>query len=310
MSSVDLSIVTTLYRSAPYLREFYARVRAAACPIASAYEIILVNDGSPDDGLRLALDLQREDPGIVVVDLSRNFGHHRAAMTGLEYAQGDRIFLIDCDLEEPPELLTEFDARFRLGDCDVVYGVQVARKGGWFERFSGNLFYRLFNWLSSIELPRNMIMARLMSRQYVRALLEHREREVFLAGLWQITGFRQVGLPVEKASKGETTYTLGRKLSMLTDSITAFSNRPLMLIFYVGCTISFLAGSYIAGLVVAKFMYGIAVDGWTSLIVSVWFLGGLTILFLGVIGIYLSKVFVETKRRPLSIVRHVHRSHE
>ena len=310
MSSVDLSIVTTLYRSAPYLREFCARVRAAACPIASAYEIILVNDGSPDDGLRLALDLQREDPGIVVVDLSRNFGHHRAAMTGLEYAQGNRIFLIDCDLEEPPELLTEFDARIRLGDCDVVYGVQLARKGGWFERFSGNLFYRLFNWLSSIELPRNMIMARLMSRQYVRALLEHREREVFLAGLWQITGFRQVGLPVEKASKGETTYTLNRKLSMLTDSITAFSNRPLMLIFYVGCTISFLAGSYIAGLVVAKFMYGIAVDGWTSLIVSVWFLGGLTILFLGVIGIYLSKVFVETKRRPLSIIRQVHRSHE
>lgn len=307
MTSVSLSIVTSLYRSAPHLREFCARTRASAERVTSSFEIILVNDGSPDDALNVALELQAGDPRIVVVDLSRNFGHHRAVLTGLRYASGERVFLIDCDLEEPPELLVEMDQRFQQGDCDVVYGVQSIRKGGWMERVSGDLFYRLFNWLSNVELPRNAVMARLMTRQYVRALLKHNESEVFLAGLWQITGFRQVPIAAQKGSKGYTTYTLGRKLSLLTDSITSFSNRPLKSIFFTGTAISLVAGLYIVYLFVATMIYGIHVDGWTSLIVSVWFLGGLTILFLGVIGVYLSKIFAETKRRPRSIVRYVYR---
>ena len=310
MTSVGLSVVTSLYRSSPHVREFCARMRAAAEQVTPRFEIILVNDGSPDDALQIALALQAEDPRIVVVDLSRNFGHHRAILTGLRYASGARLFLIDCDLEEPPELLLEMDQRFEQGDCDVVYGVQATRKGGWIERISGNLFYRLFNWLSNVDLPRNAVMARLMSRQYVRALLRHNESEVFLAGLWQITGFHQVPIIIHKGSKGYTTYTLGRKLSLLTDSITSFSNRPLKSIFFTGTFISLIAGLYIVYLFIGAMIYGIHVDGWTSLIVSVWFLGGLTILFLGVIGVYLSKIFSEIKRRPRSIVRHVYRVNE
>jgi len=309
VSSVALSVVTTLFRSSPHLREFCERMSRAAAALTPDFEIILVNDGSPDDALAVALELMREEPRIVVVDLSRNFGHHRAVLTGLGYARGEKVFLIDCDLEEPPELLSEFDARFREGGRDVVYGVQRNRKGGWFERLSGELFYRLFNWLSNIDLPRNIVMARLMSRPYVRALLRHREREIFLAGLWQITGFRQTGVVIDKASRGDTTYTLRRKLSLLTDSVTSFSNRPLSAIFYTGCTISLVAGLYIVYLLIQAFVYGITVDGWNSLIVSIWFLGGLTILFLGVIGVYLGKIFAETKQRPRSIVREVYRSH-
>lgn len=307
MTVLSLSVVTSLYCSAPHLREFCARMRAAAERVTGSFEIVLVNDGSPDDALQVALQLQAEDPRIVVVDLSRNFGHHRAVLTGLRYASGETVFLIDCDLEEPPELLVEMEHRFRQGDCDVVYGVQASRRGGWVERVSGDLFYRLFNWLSNVELPRNAVMARLMSRQYVRALLRHNESEVFLAGLWQITGFRQVPVKTQKGSKGYTTYTLTRKLALLTDSITSFSNRPLKSIFFTGTAISLVAGVYIIYLFIAAIIYGIRVDGWTSLIVSVWFLGGLTILFLGVIGVYLSKIFAETKRRPRSIVRQVYR---
>jgi putative glycosyltransferase len=188
-----------------------------------------------------------------------------------------------------------------------VYGVQEQRKGGWFERVSGDLYYRLFNALSSAPSPRNIVTARLVSRRMVEAVLAFPEQMSWMDGLFTLAGFRQEGIAVVKGSKGETTYTLRRKLKMFVDSITDFSELPLHFIFYAGCAISMLSGAYIAYLVVRKLLFGFSVDGWTSVIVSLWFLGGLTILFLGIIGIYLSKVFIETKRRPSTIIRHVHR---
>lgn len=305
---MELSVVTTLYRSSPYLPEFYRRMKAAAEGLVADYEIILVNDGSPDNALEIALALRDVDPRVVVVDLSRNFGHHKAMMTGLSFARGRKVFLIDCDLEEEPELLDLFNQRLLQENCDVVFGVQTERKGGWIERFSGECFYTLINRLSELELPRNVVTARLMSRRYVKSLLEHREQALFLVGVWHITGYKQVPIPVVKHSKGESSYDLRRKLSILVNSITSFSDRPLIFIFYTGAWISFVAASYILFLVVAKIFFGIPVGGWTSLIVSIWFLGGLTIFFIGVIGIYLSRVFVETKQRPYTIVREVYRA--
>lgn len=299
-----LSIITTLYHSAPYIREFYERVVAAAEKITSDFEIIFVNDGSPDDSLTLSVELHRSDSRVVVIDLSRNFGHHKAIMTGLSYVRGEMVFLLDSDLEEEPELLNQFYERYRHGDCDVVYGVQTRRKGGWFERISGDLFYWLVNLLSDLDMPRNVVTARLMSRRYVKSLTEYKEREVFLAGLWHITGYVQIPVTVMKHFKGETTYNLRRKLSILVNSITSFSNRPLKGIFYAGAAISGTSACYVLYLIWSKLFYGVSVDGWTSLIVSVWFIGGLVILFLGVIGLYLSKIFVEIKQRPYTTVRH------
>ena len=305
--TMELSIVTTLYQSSPTLREFYQRVSRAAATVARDFEIVLVNDGSPDDSLEIALDLHRTDPRVVVVDLSRNFGHHEAALSGLEHSRGERVFLIDSDLEEPPEILVDFDARLRKAGCDVVYGVQDSRKGGWFEQYSGDIFYRLFNVFSAVELPRNAVMARLMTRRYVNALLQYQERELFMAGIWALAGFGQEPVLVNKSHKGITTYTLRRKLSLLLKAVTSFSDKPLRVIFHIGALLSFFSAAYIVYLVGRKALFDIGVDGWTSLVVSVWFLGGLTILFLGVIGIYLSKVFVEIKRRPRSITRNVYR---
>ena len=304
---MKLSIVATLYRSSPYLDEFHARVSAEARRLCTDYEIILVNDGCPANSLACALRLQALDPKVVVVDLSRNFGHHRAIMVGLAQAQGEQIFLIDCDLEEPPECLSSFAARFAQGDCDVVFGVQEKRKGGWFERITGGLFYAAFDWLTQLDMPKNILTVRLMSRRYVDALLGHEERELFLAGLYHITGFDQVALSVEKASKGASTYTLRKKVALFVNSITAFSDKPLIHIFYVGTFISFAAAIAALYLVYRRVVHDDSLTGWTSLIVSVWLLGGLIILFLGVIGIYLSKVFVETKRRP-TLIRQIHRS--
>jgi len=296
-----------MYHSAPYLREFYERVKKEAERITFDYEIIFVNDGSPDDSLQVAVSIQENDPRVCVVDLSRNFGHHRAIMTGLEYTSGERVFLIDCDLEEEPELLGPFYDRFIQEDCDVVYGVQKRRKGGLFERLSGGAFYRVLSFLSGDDMPRNIMTARLMSRRYVKSLLEHREREIYLGGLWHLTGYKQVPVEATKHSTSESTYSLRKKTAMAVNAITSFSDRPLIYIFYTGAALSFFSALFILYFMVRKLFLGIEVGGWTSLIVSVWFLGGLTILFIGIIGIYLSKVFIETKKRPYTIVRAVYR---
>lgn len=305
---MKLSIVATLYRSAPYVREFCARASAQARLLAGDdFEIVLVNDGSPDESLALAVAEHEADAHVVVVDLSRNFGHHKAMMTGLAHARGDHVFLIDSDLEEEPEWLAEFASQLERDRCDVVYGVQARRKGGRFEQVTGIWFYRLFQSVTGVALPQNVVTARLMTRRYVNALLLHDEREFFIAGLWYLTGFDQRPQVVAKLSHSQTTYTLGHKVALLVNSITAFSNAPLVAIFYVGVTILAFALAYIAYIAYIWLSVDTPVTGYTSLIASVWLLGGLMISFMGVIGIYLSKIFSEAKRRPYTIVREIFR---
>lgn len=299
-----LSIVATLYRSAAHLREFHARVSAAAARLSPDYEIVLVNDGSPDDSLDVALDLHAADPRVRIVDLSRNFGHHKAMMTGLAHARGELVFLIDCDLEEEPESLATFMDTMTTTGADVVYGVQKRRRGGAFERWSGALFFTAFNTLSDQPIPANLITMRLMTRRYVSALVSHQEREMVIAGLWAITGFRQVPLEVVKLGKSATTYQIAHKVSILVNGITSFSARPLEFIFYLGVGIGAVSGLAAVYLVLRRLFFGTMLAGWPSLIVSMWLLGGLMLSSIGVIGIYLSKIFIETKQRPYTIVRH------
>jgi putative glycosyltransferase len=302
---MTLSIVTTLFDSAPYLEQFYVRSCAAAEQVSDNYEIILVNDGSPDNSLAVAVALQRKDPRVTVVDLSRNFGHHKAMMTGLAHAQGDLVFLLDSDLEEEPELLKMFHEQMLQTGADVVFGVQQKRKGKLFERLSGSLYFKLFNLLSTHHIPPNHLTARLMTREYVAALMRHQEREFVMSGLWALTGFQQVPLTVIKHHKAKSAYGLRRKISHLVNAITSFSSKPLVLIFYLGCFILLVSSIAAVDLIVRKVFFGTLLQGWASLIVSVWLLGGLTIFCLGVIGIYLSKVFIEVKQRPYTIVKQV-----
>jgi putative glycosyltransferase len=145
-----------------------------------------------------------------------------------------------------------------------------------------------------------------MTHRYVASLVEHKEREIFLAGLWAITGFKQVAVSVKKHRKRTSTYSMGRKVSVLVNSITSFSNKPLVFVFYVGCVIVFLSSIAALYLIVRRIFFGVLLAGWPSLIVSVWLLGGLTIFCLGVIGIYLSKIFMETKQRPYTIIRRIY----
>lgn len=302
-----LSIVATLYQSASHINEFHSRCTDAARRLAvDDYEIILVNDGSPDSSLDLAIALTKDDPHVMVVDLSRNFGHHKAMMTGLAHARGDQVFLIDCDLEESPEWLLGFAQQLSTERCDVVYGVQEQRKGNFFERISGFWFYKLFRIMTGLALPENVVTARLMTRRYVQALLLHKEREVVISGLWVITGFDQCVRIVNKKNSSETTYTLRKRMSVLVNAVTSFSNAPLIAIFYIGAMILGVSAIYIAYLLVHWAFFSRPLSGWTSVMASIWFLGGLVISMIGVVGIYLSKVFSETKQRPYTIVRQVY----
>jgi len=304
---MKLSIVTTLYMSENYIEEFYERVSKTAKELFNDdFEIIFVNDGSPDNSLEIAVKLSEKDSKIVVVDLSRNFGHHKAMMEGLNQSKGEYIFLIDCDLEEDPEYLLEFYTDLNSENSDVIYGIQDKRKGNWFERWSGELYYSLFNSLTNVKHPRNLVTMRIMTRRYVDSLLKFKEHEMVISGLWILTGFEQKGKIIQKHTRDGSTYSFSRKISHLFNAVTSYSTAPLWGIFYLGIVIFVISLIYSLIIVYQRLFLKIPTDGWTSLIVSIWMLSGLIILFLGIIGIYLSKIFIETKQRPNSIIRNIY----
>ena len=299
----DLSIVTTMFRSEPFIGEFHARASAAARALGGTYEIVFVDDGSPDRSLELVRELARSDPCVRIVELSRNFGHHIAAYAAIEAARGDRVFLIDSDLEEHPEWLAEFDKVMKAKNADVVFGVQADAAGA---RGMSGLFYRVFNALSEVYIPPHACTVRLMRRAYVDSLTQLRDHKLFMAGMFMWTGFNQVGVPVDKGrrSAGKSTYNLRRQVGLFIDAITSFSSKPLYAAFFVGSGLATAAGAIGAFMVGRKLLFPDTVlAGFTALFVSVLFIGGLIILFLGVIGIYLSKIFAEVKDRPLYIAR-------
>jgi putative glycosyltransferase len=305
---MKLSIVTTLYRSAGTIDEFYRRSVKAAEALGYDVEVIMVNDGSPDDSLERALHLQRDDPRLVVIDLARNFGHHKALMVGLSHARGERVFLVDSDLEEEPEDLFRFHERFAQHDCDVAYGVLERRRGNVLQRLPGELFFFLVQLLSDQPVPRNAVASRLMTRDYVRALIRHRDREFMMIHLMQLTGFRQVPVLVRKLSRASSTYSVRMRIEMAVKFLTTTSTRLLYLILYAGLLIFGLSTAVIIYYISRYLASGIGVDGFTSQIVSIWFFGGLITLILGIIGIYIANILAETKQRPYATVRHVYRA--
>jgi putative glycosyltransferase len=299
-----ISVVTTLYNSSPHVEEFYERTLEAVRSPGCEVELVFVDDGSPDDSAAKAREFLKRQTPATLIELSRNFGHHRAILTGLSFARGDLVFLIDCDLEEPPELFGEMlrtleQARDRPEPADVVYALPHRRKGGLFERGSGALFYWLFNLLSDVRIPNNWMICRLMTARYVRALLAHHERELFLGGLFGITGFRQVAITAEKRHKGSSAWTLRRKLKVALQAVTAFSARPLWLLAGVGTLISVGSAAAILYMIVRVTVFGLPYEsGWASTMVTISFFGGLNLLAIGIVGLYVAQVYAEVKGRP------------
>ena len=305
-----LSVVTTLYRSETFVDTFWSRMVAAASAITPSFEIIFVDDGSPDDSAAAVRKIIERDPRAVLVELSRNFGHHKAIVAGLTQSRGEFVFLIDSDLEEQPEWLLPFHAELQASVADVVYGIQTVQTRGFLRSLAGATYYKLFNSLSSTRVTKRACTVRLMRRPYVDALLSVGDQSLWLGAAFAWVGFRQVARPVERGMlRSESTYNFRRSLHIFADAVAWMSRMPLVIVFFSGAFISgvsFLVGLYY---LLRKLLSSEPIlAGFASLIISIWFLCGLIILFLGVIGIYLSSVFAEIKRRPLYIVNAVSRS--
>ena len=303
-----ISIITTLYNQEPYVREFYDRTREIVTRLTDDYEYVFVDDGSEDRSRELVKDLIAQDDRVRLVELSRNFGHHKAVMAGLEHVRGDLVYLTDSDLEEPPELLERFYKILQSDPehVDVVYGYMEERKGRWTERWPGAIFYALINLVAEVEIPRNMMAARLMKKGYVENLVKFQEMHVFLGGIMTLNGYNQVAVGAHKNSKGSTTYTFSKKLTEATDALVSFTNKPLTFIAILGIVLS--AVSFIVALVllVRVAFFDLPIDGLALVLVSLWFLGGLTILSIGLVGFYVGRVFLQVKHRPNAIVKQIH----
>jgi len=308
---MKISVVAPLYNSAPHIEEFYRRCVETIHSIDEdlEYEIVFVNDGSPDDDVAIAKRIAMDDPGVVVIDLARNYGQHRAIMVGLEAATGDLVFVIDSDLEDEPEWIARFYTEMLTSGCDVIYGVQAnKKKRGPVYRIGRAIFFRAMRVLSGAKFRENATNARLMSRRYVDAVLMFKEREIFIDGIFEMCGFSQMPVSVVKYDRSPTSYTLPRLLSMTINAITSFSTRPLIGIAIVGMAVCALAFTYTGVIVFQKLMFGVPVEGWPSIMAAILIVGGVNILSSGIIAVYLAKVFYEVKQRPPAVVREVFRS--
>ncbi|PIW02787.1 MAG: glycosyl transferase [Cytophagales bacterium CG17_big_fil_post_rev_8_21_14_2_50_40_13] len=301
---MKISIVSSLYYSQKYIEDFCKRMIQEASKLTDDFELILVDDGSPDNSLSIVKGLSMKDNRIKIIELSRNYGAAAARWEGMKLSKGELVFTLDADLEEDPSLLLTFYDKIKSNEeTDVVFGYLENRKGGIVEKMSGWFFYNLFKILSGIEIIGSPVWARLMRRSYVEALLQHTEQHLFAIGIMKIVGFKQLGLPITKKSKGYTSYSLRKKVSQMLESFISFSDKPLKIISSIGLFISFLSLLFIFYILTSKLFFEEYQSGWSSLIASVFFVGGLNLSAIGIIGLYVGKNFQQSKNRPRAIVK-------
>ncbi len=302
---VHLSVVIPVYKAEDCLDELYRRLKAALESITEDFECILVEDCGGDASWQIIQELAAQDPRIKGIQLSRNFGQHHAITAGIDYARGDWVVVMDCDLQDQPEEIPRLYARAQQG-ADVVLARRMGRQDVMEKRLSSLLFYRLFNYLTDMDYDPKVGNFRIMSAKVAENVRQLREGLRFLPGMMEWLGFPVATIDVAHAARysGESTYTFRKLLSLAADTIIAYSDKPLRMSIKLGFTIaglSFLAG---VALLVYAGLYDIPVMGWSSLMISLYFLGGMIIANLGIIGIYLGKTFDETKKRPLYVINH------
>lgn len=304
---MELSIVTTLYRSKPFLRNFFEQIEAEIKKNGvEDYEIVVVNDGSPDDSLDYCLKEKARNPKIRILDLSRNFGHHYALQAGIEFATGEYVYLVDNDLETPASFLSKCLAERNRG-YELIYGVQEKRKGHLVEKIGGLVFWKMFNYFSETKVPANILTESLMSRKFVIELLKLRDSNLFLAGMIHWVGLNKKEIEVKKGLRdGESTYTFNKRLQLMIQALTSFSGKPLELLFYIGLLITICSILFLIFIFIQKMILGDNVTiGWTSMIAVNVLSLGLISTFLGMIGLYVFRIFKQVQGRPNYIVREI-----
>lgn len=297
------SIVVPVFNEEGNLAELHRRLRATLEGTGKTYEIVFVDDGSVDGSYARIAELHESDPNVRAIRFSRNFGHHIAITAGMDAAQGQCVCLMDADLQDQPEEIPKLHAKLLEG-FDVVYGIRQNKQHSLFKRVSSRLFLLVMNAIVAEGRSINTHIFRLARRPVVRAVNACREHARFIVGLVSWVGFRQIGIPVEHGKRfaGETKYSLWKMIRLATTSMTAFSLVPLQLASYLGFAVSVSSVAFGVYLIVKKFLLNTAVEGWTSTMVSMFFLGGAQLLCLGILGAYVGRIYVEGQNRPLYIV--------
>lgn len=276
------------------------------------YEIIFINDGSRDNSLELLIALQQADHRIRVIDFSRNFGHQIAVTAGLDAAKGDAIIIMDSDMQDPPKVSFDLIKKWEEG-YDVVYAQRRSRKDTVFKRFTADMFYRTLQKLADIDIPRNTGDFRLMDRQVVDEMKKFKEHNRFLRGMVSYVGFRQIAVQFDRDERhaGETGYPLKKMLKFAADGIFSFSTYPLKFIRNFGFFVALLAFMGIIYALVMRLLFpSVTIEGWTFIVISILFMGGVQIMMLGVLGSYIGRTYTEVQNRPLYMVKKIYETHK
>lgn len=299
-----LSIVVPLYNEVPVLHLLRERLEAVTAKLPCAWEIILVNDGSRDKTLELALDWAKASDRVKVVGLARNFGHQAAVTAGLDYVEGDATVVMDADLQDPPEVIFDMLKEYRRG-YDVVYGQRTSRAGeSVFKRASAWLFYRIMRLLVYRDLPPDVGDFRLISRTCLDALRTMRESHRFLRGMVAWVGFAQTSVKFERPCRaaGVTKYPFHKMLRFAWTAAVSFSPAPLRISLLAGFSLATVGLAYGVYAVMRTLLGLYVVPGWTSMLVVVCLVGGGILVAIGILGEYVARVFEEVKKRPLYLV--------
>lgn len=299
-----ISCVVPAYNEGQGIAAFVAALTATLQAITPCFEIIVVNDGSRDNTADVVAGLCATHPALRFLNLSRNFGKEAALTAGIDHVTGDVAVLIDADFQHPLDTIPEFVARWIEG-YDMVYGIRASRASeSAIKRTGANLFYRLLNWLSTVDIPPDAGDFRLLDRKVVDALKAMPERGRFMKGLYAWVGFRSIPVTfeVQERETGQTSFGLRGLLRLAQTGIVAFSDVPLRVWSVVGIVVSAISLAYAAWIVFATLAFGVEVHGWATLVVAMMFLGGIQLLSIGILGEYLAGVFNEVKQRPTYLV--------
>lgn len=308
MSEVDqtptLSVVIPIFNEEETLSRLYDRLSAALVATGETFEVVFVNDGSRDRSEAMLREFHSRDPRFKSIHFSRNFGHQTAITCGIDHARGQAVVVMDGDLQDPPEVLPDLLARWREG-YEVVYAVRQKRKEGVVKRAAYKAFYWLLRKVSYLDIPLDSGDFSLIDRRVVDILASMPERNRFVRGLRTWIGFRQVGYEYAREARfaGESKYNLAKLMKLAFDGLVSYSYVPLRLVSNVGLVVSLTALVYMGYLLVARLFGGTPIEGWTSTVVILLFLGGVQLLSLGVIGEYVGRIFEEVKHRPHYVVR-------
>ena len=301
-----LTVVVPCYNEADMVGLFYQQLKPVLDSLSGLdHEIILVDDGSTDDTLPILNELAREDPAVRVCSLSRNFGHQIALTAGIDFAEGDAVVLMDADLQHPPEKITELVGKWREG-YDVVSGVRTNTQGSsWLKDFNSRSFHLILNFLSTTRIPQGVADFNLMSRRVYGSIRQMPERHRFLRGLVSWAGFSHALVPYEcgKRAAGRSKYTFTKMVGLALDAVFSFSSQPLRLALKLGTVMAVLGFVYLFWTVANGLIRGDLVPGYASLIGVTITLGGCQLIFIGLIGHYLARVFEEVKGRPIYLMK-------